>query len=103
MNKSILTILVAVALLAIAPQSKADAALNKFELCNEQQLAADKAQQVTYVAVQNYIAGNENEVSFNEGDIIVNVSQMDDGWVKGKVQRTSQTGIFPSSYVEIKN
>ena len=103
MNKSILTLLAAVALLTLAPQSKADAARNKFELCNERQLAADKAQQLTYVAVQNYIAGNENEVSFNEGDIVVNVNEVDDGWVKGTVQRNNQTGIFPSSYVELKN
>ena len=40
------------------------------------------------------------QVSFQEGDIIINGEIIDDGWMSGTVKRTGQTGMLPSNYVE---
>ena len=34
------------------------------------------------------------------GDIIIDVTVIDDGWMEGRVQRTGQYGMLPSNYVE---
>ena len=54
----------------------------------------------TYLAQYDYTAADEDEVSFQEGDIIVNVEVIDDGWVTGTVEKTGQTGMIPSNYIE---
>lgn len=53
-----------------------------------------------YVALYDYTAADDDEVTFGEGDIIVDVSVIDDGWMTGTVERTGQTGMLPSNYVE---
>jgi len=53
-----------------------------------------------YVAIYDYTAADDDEVSFIEGDIITDGEIIDDGWMTGKVQRTGQTGMLPSNYVE---
>jgi hypothetical protein len=40
------------------------------------------------------------QVSFAEGDIITNVQIIDEGWMRGTVERTGATGMLPSNYVE---
>lgn len=54
-----------------------------------------------YRAVYDYSAADEDEVSFQDGDTIVNVQQIDDGWMYGTVERTGETGMLPANYVEI--
>lgn len=51
-------------------------------------------------AIYDYTAQDIDEVSFQDGDLIINCQAIDDGWMTGTVQRTMQTGMLPSNYVE---
>lgn len=51
----------------------------------------------------DYTAADDDEVTFIEGDIIINVEVIDEGWMTGTVQRTNQHGMLPSNYVESVN
>uniref|UniRef100_A0A3Q3XKQ3 LIM and SH3 domain protein 1 n=1 Tax=Mola mola TaxID=94237 RepID=A0A3Q3XKQ3_MOLML len=53
-----------------------------------------------YRAVYDYTAADEDEVSFMDGDVIVEVQQIDEGWMYGRVERTGQQGMLPANYVE---
>uniref|UniRef100_A0AAY4B9V9 LIM and SH3 domain protein 1 n=1 Tax=Denticeps clupeoides TaxID=299321 RepID=A0AAY4B9V9_9TELE len=53
-----------------------------------------------YRAVYDYSAADEDEVSFLDGDVIVDVQQIDEGWMYGRVERTGQQGMLPANYVE---
>ncbi|XP_021522505.1 nebulette isoform X11 [Aotus nancymaae] len=57
----------------------------------------------TYRAMYDYSAQDEDEVSFRDGDYIVNVQPIDDGWMYGTVQRTGRTGMLPANYIEFVN
>lgn len=48
----------------------------------------------------DYTAADADEVSFKDGDTIVNVQAIDEGWMYGTVQRTGKTGMLPANYVE---
>ncbi|MEE6489221.1 hypothetical protein FKM82_015521 [Ascaphus truei] len=54
----------------------------------------------TFRAMYDYRAADDDEVSFRDGDAIVNVQTIDEGWMYGTVQRTSKTGMLPANYVE---
>uniref|UniRef100_A0A670IF93 Nebulin n=1 Tax=Podarcis muralis TaxID=64176 RepID=A0A670IF93_PODMU len=54
----------------------------------------------TYRAMYDYTAADADEVSFKDGDAIVNVQAIDEGWMYGTVQRTGKTGMLPANYVE---
>ncbi|KAG0347573.1 hypothetical protein BG004_007477 [Podila humilis] len=44
----------------------------------------------------------DSELSFLEGDILVNVKETaEEGWLHGKLERTGEEGLFPDNYVEI--
>ncbi|CAJ0598809.1 unnamed protein product [Cylicocyclus nassatus] len=51
-------------------------------------------------AIYDYTAADKDEVSFMEGDVIVNCEKVDDGWMTGTVQRTLQWGMLPANYVQ---
>uniref|UniRef100_A0A8C0CBP7 Nebulin n=1 Tax=Balaenoptera musculus TaxID=9771 RepID=A0A8C0CBP7_BALMU len=51
-------------------------------------------------AMYDYMAADADEVSFKDGDAIVNVQAVDEGWMYGTVQRTGRTGMLPANYVE---
>ena len=51
-------------------------------------------------AIYDYNAQDVDEVSFLDGDLIINCKSIDDGWMTGTVQRTGHTGMLPSNYVE---
>lgn len=53
-----------------------------------------------YRAIYDYSAADDDEVSFMEGDVIVDVQQIDEGWMYGRVERTGQSGMLPANYVE---
>ncbi|XP_063040564.1 LIM and SH3 domain protein 1 [Engraulis encrasicolus] len=53
-----------------------------------------------YRAVYDYVAADTDEVSFQDGDVIVDVQQIDEGWMYGRVERTGQIGMLPANYVE---
>lgn len=48
----------------------------------------------------DYVAADDDEVSFVDGDVIADVQQIDEGWMYGRVERTGSLGMLPSNYVE---
>ncbi|XP_018597260.1 nebulette isoform X2 [Scleropages formosus] len=53
-----------------------------------------------YRAIYDYTAQDHDEVSFRDGDIILNVQPIDEGWMFGTVQRTGRSGMLPANYIE---
>ncbi|KAK9512898.1 hypothetical protein O3M35_001210 [Rhynocoris fuscipes] len=53
-----------------------------------------------YRAMYDYDAQDGDEVSFVDGDLIVDCTAVDSGWMTGLVQRTGQVGMLPANYVE---
>ncbi|XP_064797478.1 LIM zinc-binding domain-containing Nebulette-like [Oncorhynchus masou masou] len=56
-----------------------------------------------YRALYDYSAQDHDEVSFRDGDVIVNAQPIDEGWMYGTVQRTGKSGMLPANYVECFN
>ncbi|KAM5152115.1 nebulin isoform 5-T6 [Mantella aurantiaca] len=54
----------------------------------------------TFRAMYDYRAADDDEVSFKDGDTIMNVQTIDEGWMYGTVQRTGLTGMLPANYLE---
>ncbi|XP_064874741.1 nebulin-like isoform X6 [Oncorhynchus nerka] len=54
----------------------------------------------TVRAMYDYSSADMDEVSFKDGDVIVNVQSIDEGWMYGTVQRSGKTGMLPANYVE---
>ncbi|XP_029383310.1 LIM zinc-binding domain-containing Nebulette-like isoform X1 [Echeneis naucrates] len=52
-----------------------------------------------YQAMYSYTAAEPDEVSLLEGDLILDVEPIDEGWVFGCNQRTGQRGMLPANYV----
>ncbi|KAM4608802.1 abl interactor 2-like isoform 14-T14 [Polymixia lowei] len=50
------------------------------------------------VAIYDYMADKEDELSFQEGAIIYVIKKNEDGWYEGVMNAT--TGLFPGNYVE---
>ncbi|XP_034741072.1 abl interactor 2-like isoform X3 [Etheostoma cragini] len=50
------------------------------------------------VAIYDYAADKEDELSFQEGSIIYVIKKNEDGWYEGVMNTT--TGLFPGNYVE---
>lgn len=48
----------------------------------------------------DYEAQDLDEVSFADGDLIINCTAIDDGWMTGVVQRTGESGMLPANYVQ---
>lgn len=71
-----------------------------FEREDEAPVGGGYSQGPRYKAIYDYVAAADDEVSFNEGDIIVNGEIIDDGWMTGTVERTGHSGMLPSNYVE---
>ncbi|KFH65254.1 hypothetical protein MVEG_08735 [Podila verticillata NRRL 6337] len=55
----------------------------------------------TAVALYDYNAGEPNEISFSEGDIIVEIDFVTEDWWSGHSQDGTRSGLFPSNYVEL--
>lgn len=51
-------------------------------------------------AIYDYSASDVDEVSFMDGDLIVDCIPIDEGWMTGTVHRTGQRGMLPANYVE---
>ena len=67
-------------------------------LCNY--ISSFTPQGPRYMALYDYAAADEDEVSFSEGDVIIEANVIDEGWMEGRVERTGQFGMLPSNYVE---
>jgi hypothetical protein len=52
-------------------------------------------------AIATYHAQRSDELTFNEGDLIVEVQPVDQhGWCKGKLTTTGKEGMYPGNFVE---
>ncbi|RWS29059.1 LIM and SH3 domain protein F42H10.3-like isoform X1 [Leptotrombidium deliense] len=67
----------------------------------QQQMLRGAPMTRTYRAMYDYTAQDIDEVSFQDGDLIVNCMSIDEGWMTGTIQRTGQTGMLPANYVEL--
>ena len=50
------------------------------------------------VAIYDYSADKEDELTFSENSVIYVIKKNDDGWWEGVLG--GQTGLFPGNYVE---
>ena len=57
--------------------------------------------QKRFRAVYSYTATDADEVSLQEGDLVVDVQQIDEGWMYGRIERTGQQGMLPANYVQL--
>jgi hypothetical protein len=55
-----------------------------------------------WVAEYDYAAADEEEITLTEGDIIINVEAVDDGWVRGTIKATGVSGMMPDNYITKK-
>ena len=46
------------------------------------------------------LTGDDTEITFDPGDIITNIEQIDEGWCKGQAP-DGTVGLFPANYVEL--
>ncbi|CAI2304747.1 unnamed protein product [Caenorhabditis sp. 36 PRJEB53466] len=53
-----------------------------------------------YIATFPYTATQIDELSFTVGDIIELISDVEDGWSKGRLKSTSAIGMFPTNFVK---
>ena len=52
------------------------------------------------VALFDYQADDEDELTFDPGEVITEIEQIDPGWWKGVAR--GKIGLFPANYVELK-
>ncbi|CAI4229851.1 unnamed protein product [Auanema sp. JU1783] len=55
------------------------------------------------VVTFQYAATQPDELSLNLGDIIEILEELEEGWAKGRIQRSGEIGAFPTNFVETKN
>ncbi|XP_056622154.1 src substrate cortactin-like isoform X1 [Triplophysa dalaica] len=55
---------------------------------------------VTAVALYDYQAAGDDEISFDPDDIITNIEMIDEGWWRGVCR--GGYGLFPANYVEVR-
>lgn len=53
-------------------------------------------------ALYDYQAADESEITFDPGDVITHIDQIDEGWWQG-LGPDGTYGLFPANYVEILN
>ncbi|XP_063233775.1 src substrate cortactin isoform X2 [Bacillus rossius redtenbacheri] len=66
----------------------------------EQQLEADEDAGYTAVALYDYQAAAEDEISFDPDDVITHIEMIDEGWWRGFCR--GQYGLFPANYVQLQ-
>ncbi|KAG2209836.1 hypothetical protein INT47_001985 [Mucor saturninus] len=54
------------------------------------------------VALYDYAAEEDNEISFNEGDVITQIEFVSDDWWQGLAANGKNVGLFPANYVELQ-
>lgn len=54
------------------------------------------------IAEYDYVKDEDNEISFDEGDLIVEIDFVDEDWWSGKHKKTGSVGLFPSNYVKLQ-
>nr|AAC08424.1 cortactin isoform C [Rattus norvegicus] len=55
---------------------------------------------ITAIALYDYQAAGDDEISFDPDDVITNIEMIDDGWWRGVCK--GRYGLFPANYVELR-
>ncbi|RLW10198.1 hypothetical protein DV515_00002517 [Chloebia gouldiae] len=55
---------------------------------------------ITAIALYDYQAAGDDEISFDPDDILTNIEMIDDGWWRGVCK--GRYGLFPANYVELR-
>lgn len=53
------------------------------------------------LAEYDYEAGEDNELTFEENDKIINIEFVDEDWWLGELEKNGEKGLFPSNYVSL--
>jgi cortactin len=53
------------------------------------------------IALYDYEAGADDEISFDPNDVITHIDMIDEGWWRGLHQKTNTYGLFPANYVSV--
>jgi len=53
------------------------------------------------IALYDYQAGDDDEISFDPDDVITDLEFLDEGWWRGTCHGVN--GLFPSNYVELRD
>ncbi|KAI5965754.1 ABP1 [Candida pseudojiufengensis] len=56
----------------------------------------------TAIAEYDYEKDEDNEIGFEEGDLIVEIDFVDEDWWSGKHSKTGEIGLFPANYVTLQ-
>ncbi|KAI7876445.1 hypothetical protein K492DRAFT_210329 [Lichtheimia hyalospora FSU 10163] len=56
---------------------------------------------ISAVVLFGYAAGEENEMTLNEGEVVVQIDQVDEGWWYGMSEDGKRQGLFPANYVQV--
>ena len=56
----------------------------------------------TAIAEYKHEKDEDNEIGFDEGDLIVEIEFVDEDWWSGKHSVTGEVGLFPANYVTLK-
>merc|ERR1712083_962256 len=83
--------------LAAVQQSQAESDQNRYDLPPED----EDAHGVTAIALYDYQAAADDEISFDPNDVITNIEMVDEGWWLGECH--GKFGLFPANYVQIQN
>lgn len=77
---------------------------NKEETQEETPVAAAEpaSEGKTAVAEYDYEKDEDNEIAFEEGDLIVEINMVEEDWWSGKNSKTGETGLFPANYVKLQ-
>ncbi|EGW35412.1 uncharacterized protein SPAPADRAFT_48408 [Spathaspora passalidarum NRRL Y-27907] len=62
---------------------------------------APSAPSKSATAEYDYEKDEDNEISFEEGDLIIDIEFVDEDWWSGKHKATGAVGLFPSNYVKL--
>lgn len=54
------------------------------------------------IAEYDYEKDEDNEIAFEEGDLIVEIEMVEEDWWSGKNSKTGETGLFPANYVKLQ-
>ncbi|MCH0628785.1 hypothetical protein JNB11_02220 [Kocuria palustris] len=63
----------------------------------------EKLSEAIAIALYDYEKDEDNEIGFAEDDKIINIEFVDEDWWKGTHEKTGETGLFPSNFVELQN
>lgn len=87
------------------PEPEPEPEEEEVEEDEEEQPAAEPSSQksgtVTATAEYDYEKDEDNEIGFEEGDLIVEIDFVDEDWWSGKHSKTGEVGLFPANYVTL--